>query len=187
MIIDIFLLGEVKSRYLTRRDGARVGDKIVVTGNLGEAAAGLEILKSKKKIETRYKSKLLRKQFEPKPRIKEAGYLAKNFKINAMIDLSDGLVGDLKHILKRSRVGARINKETVPIPLSVKKVAEVLNLDPWILATEKGEDYELLFTLSEREAGKLTNKKLNFPVTIIGEIVPPKQGESFKTKGFTHF
>ena len=131
--------------------------------------------------------KLLRKQLEPNPRLKEAEYLVKNFKVNAMIDLSDGLIGDLKHILERSRVGAKIFKEVLPIPFSVKKVARLLNLDPWILATQRGEDYELLFTLSARDAKRLFSKKLNFPVTLIGEIVPSKAGESFKAKGYTHF
>lgn len=187
LIVDIFLLGEVKPKYLTRRDGARIGDKILLTGSLGEAAAGLEILKSKKKITPRYENRLLRKQFEPQPRLKEAEYLVRNFKVNAMIDLSDGLLGDLKHILRRSRVGAKMNKEAVPIPLSVKKVAELLNLDPWVLATQRGEDYELLFTLPDREAKRLLSKRLNFPVTLIGEIVPNKLGESFKVKGYTHF
>ncbi len=187
LIVDIFLLGEVKPKYLTRRDGAKIGDKILVTGNLGGASVGLEILKRKRKIPQRYQTQLLRRQFEPHPRLKEAEYLVKNFKINAMIDLSDGLIGDLKHILKRSRVGAKIFKKAVPISLSVKKVARILNLDPWILATQRGEDYELLFTVSAREARRLLAKKLNFPLTLIGEIVPVKEGESFKAKGYTHF
>lgn len=187
LIVDIFLLGEVKPGYLARRDGARVGDKIFLTGTLGEAAAGLEILKSKKKLSGRYKSRLLKKQFEPNPRIKEAGYLVKNFKVNAMIDLSDGLIGDLKHILEKSGVGAKIFKEVLPIPFSVRKTARFLNLDPWVLATQRGEDYELLFTLSAREAKRLLSKKPNFPVTLIGEIVPTKLGELFKAKGYTHF
>lgn len=187
LIVDIFLLGEVNTRHLTRRNGAMIGDKILVTGTLGSAAAGLEILKSKKKIESHYKSRLLKKQFEPQPRLKEAEYLVRNFKVNAMIDLSDGLIGDLKHILKSSRVGAKINKEAVPIPHSVKKAAQLLNLDPWVLATQKGEDYELLFTLPAREAKRLLSKRLNFPVTLIGEIVPSKAGESFEAKGYTHF
>ncbi len=187
LIIDVFLSGEVGPKYLIRRDGAKIGDKIMVTGNLGEAAAGLEILKNRSKIEERYKNRLLRRQFEPTPRLKESDYLVRNFKINAMIDLSDGLIGDLKHILERSRVGAKIDKNALPIPLSVKKVAEILSFDPWVLATQRGEDYELLFTLPEREAKKLLDDKPNFPVCIIGEIVPAKAGDSFRDKGYTHF
>lgn len=170
-VIDVAVLGFVEPRNLATRDGAKVGDIICVTDSLGGS----------------YKSK---KHLKFVPRIKEARALVSNYKINSMIDLSDGLSTDLSHIAKESKVGACIYKELVPI-------SKGASLDA---ALNEGEDFELLFTVSVAEARRLSAKKpsgIEVPITQIGEIVDKKMGlkiidrfgrvSDLKPKGFRHF
>ncbi|MFN7170911.1 MAG: thiamine-phosphate kinase [Candidatus Omnitrophota bacterium] len=169
LIIDVFLVGEVEKGKVVYRKGAKLNDVIAVTGSLGNS----------------YKSK---KHLRFVPRIKEARFLINNFKINAMIDLSDGLSSDLFHILKENKKGAIIFKEE--IPLSPKASFEQ--------ALHEGEDFELLFTLTEKEAGRISaeKKRINFPISFIGKIIEgekmwlySKKGDfkAIEPQGFRHF
>ena len=154
---------------------------------MGEAAGGLEILKKFPGKKPGFTKGFWKRQYQPLPRIKEAAYLTENFKINAMIDLSDGLFADLSHILAGSGVEAKMDMGAVPIPLSVKKAASILKVDPLLLAAGKGEDYELLFTLSPGESSRLLSEKLFFPVSLIGRIVSPGKGDRLPETGYRHF
>lgn len=165
--IDVSLLGEVEKRYLVLRSGARQKDIIFVSGRLGGSILG--------------------KHLNFKPRLKEARFLVKNFKVNAMIDISDGLVQDLGHILAESKAGAILYEDLIPLAKEAKGLHQALYM---------GEDFELLFTLPQKEAKKLMAKRIsNFRP--IGEIVSARYGlrlinsngrEDFiSAQGFRHF
>lgn len=172
IIISIALLGQVKKSNLVLRSKARKGDLIFTTGRLGNS----------------FKSG---KHLFFVPRIQQALSLVRRYKPTAMIDISDGLIMDLAHILEASRVGAFIYEEFIPLNKNA-------NLHS---ALYQGEDYELLFTLPGRKAAWLirdsrkSNKKFNF--YCLGEIVDKKYGlnlvdrryrfNKIKPKGFTHF
>lgn len=167
LTIDISMLGFVEKKNLVLRRGAKVGDIIFVTGKLGGS--------------------ILAKHLKFTPRLKEARFLVRNFKVNAMIDISDGLAPDLGHILEQSSVGAIIYEDLIPLSKQAAGLKDALYM---------GEDFELLFTLSRDEARKLLLKRpTNFQP--IGEIthkiyglrLVDKQGRGkvIKPKGFQHF
>jgi thiamine-monophosphate kinase len=194
MVVTISLLGEVERNLFKTRVGAKVGDLIYVTGDLGEAEAGLRVLrKSKAKI-----SSITKKHLTPYPRVSESRLLVRNLKITAMIDVSDGLSSDLHHICEESNKGALIYAEKIPVSQRITKVCKSLNLLPLNLALSSGEEYELLFTLSpsqEKKIGKITKGK--FRVTLIGEVRKKEEGvkildldgkiRNLKKTGYTHF
>lgn len=140
LVIDVSMLGEVEKRNLVLRKGAREGDIIFVSGALGGSISG--------------------KHLRFSPRLKEARFLVNNFRVNSMIDISDGLAQDLYHILKINKVGAILFEPEIPL----SKEAAGLND-----ALFSGEDFELLFTMSVKEAKRLLNRKA-FNFKPIGEI-----------------
>jgi thiamine-monophosphate kinase len=168
-----------------------VGDLILVTGNLGDSAAGLKLLQNPQlNIPERDKKRLISRHLTPTPRIKEGMIIAKSKKATSMIDVSDGLSSDLGHICDESQVGVKIYLEKLPVSDGVNKE----------IALNGGEDYELCFTVPIKYANYIFHefkKKLKTKVTIIGEIIPKKQGrwliddkgEKFplKAKGWDHF
>lgn len=166
IILDVTTLGEAKKKNLVLRSGAKDGDYIFVTGALGGSIHGKHLCFT--------------------PRLKESRTLVKNFKINSMIDLSDGLSSDLNHILKQSNAGAVVYDYLIPISAEN--------------ALSDGEDFELLFTMPKKEAFKLLRlrKKLfDIPVTRIGAITDKKFGakiidifgrkKDLTPRGFKHF
>lgn len=167
LVIDVSMLGVVEKKFLVLRSGAKIGDIIFVTGELGGSIRG--------------------KHLKFIPRIKEARFLAKNFKLNSMIDISDGLAQDLGHILEESRCGALIYEDLIPLSRQARDSDEALYM---------GEDFELLFTLSRKEAKKLIKKRItNFKP--IGEITQRRcglriidrrgEGKIIRPQGFRHF
>jgi thiamine-monophosphate kinase len=156
IFISIALLGTVGRKKQILRSGAKVGDAIFTTGELGGSLAG--------------------KHLEFEPRLQEARWLAENFRIHAMIDLSDGLAGDLRHLLKSSRVGAELLKSAIPISRAAKETARknYSAKAPFIAALTDGEDFELLFTVAGGDAVKLLDAwKKRFPklrLRCIGKI-----------------
>ena len=157
IFISIALLGTVAHGKQVLRSGAKADDAIFVTGELGGSLAG--------------------KHLEFEPRLEEARWLAEHFSIHAMIDLSDGLAGDLRHILKASGVGAELLKSAVPVSRAAKLQARKSSTaKPAIAAAlTDGEDFELLFTVASRDAVKLLDAwKKKFPklkLSCIGKIV----------------
>ena len=119
LFINLTLLGETLKKKVFIRSGARPGDKIFVTGTLGDSAQGLKILESPRKKwkgSEALRKKLVQRHLKPEPRVEVASWLAKSkFKVTSMIDISDGLTQDLGHILKAGKVGADLSESNIPI------------------------------------------------------------------------
>ena len=166
--ISVGVCGEVSSDKFLPRHGAKEGDSIYVSGTLGIAKLGLKLIKSKKKdlssLENKYRKKFL------KPKIQTA--LGKNLKgiANSCIDISDGLMGDLGHICKQSKLGARIYVDLIPYVGSFKD------------ALTWGDDYELCFTVPKNKESKLNGilKRLKIKKFKIGEITRDKRIKIFQ-------
>jgi thiamine-monophosphate kinase len=196
LVISISVLGEVQKDKMVTRAGAKVGDLIFVTGELGEAQAGLELLlKWRKNKRMKFSHALTKQHLQPIPRLAESEILLGRMKLNSMIDISDGLASDLHHICEESGVGAVLWGDTVPVSSRAKTAAKILGKDPFQFALQGGEEYELLFTASSKQAERAFGIG-QFKVTAIGEIVPKGQGirlyrDSHLTKllikGYTHF
>ncbi len=148
--VCVMLVGETTPYQMVRRNGARVGDILYVTGTLGEAAAGLEILK--RSGSPRF-SKLINRHKVPTLRIREGRALSTI--ASAMTDISDGLLSDLTHLIQASGVGAQLVSDHIPISPTLKHYCRETGNDPLPYALNGGEDYELLFTVPEKKINKL--------------------------------
>ncbi|MFH1269989.1 MAG: thiamine-phosphate kinase [Candidatus Omnitrophota bacterium] len=167
LTIDVSMAGTVEKKNLLLRSGAKTGDVIFVTGKLGGSFFG--------------------KHLTFTPRLKEARFLAKDFKVNSMIDISDGLTQDLGHILKESGKGAIIYEDLIPLSNKARSLNDALYM---------GEDFELLFTMSGTEAKRLSGRRLK-GFRAIGQIVLKECGlrlvdkkgkvNIIKPKGYRHF
>jgi thiamine-monophosphate kinase len=199
LIITIALLGEIEKNQFKTRAGARAGDLIFVTGDLGGAEAGLRFLKkfsSKKIISSKFTA--IRKHLWPYPRIKESRLLVKNLEISSMIDISDGLSSDLHHICEESEIGALIYADKIPISYQTTELCKLLNLSPLNTALSSGEEYELLFTLKPKDEQKLRKViRGKFKISLIGRIIKKEKGvkilgqdgriRDLKKTGYAHF
>jgi thiamine-monophosphate kinase len=146
LMLSLTVLGRVRPSELLRRDQAQEGDLIYVTGPLGQAAAGLEILRRGLELPEETKKPLLQAFLDPRPEVAAGRLLARNHLATSLIDLSDGVASDLYQICLRSQVGAVVEAERVPITPAVKEVAVITGKNPLDLALQGGEDYYLLFT-----------------------------------------
>lgn len=201
--VSITLLGEAKQNRWFSRSGAQPGNKILVTGTLGDSALGLRLLKSRKKPggPQAAQKQLIQKHLNPMPRLFESRLLAQSkAKVTAMIDISDGLTQDLGHICKASNTGALLWETSLPTSQSFEKIAVINQAPVEKLLLGGGEDYELLFTLRPENVKNLIYrfKKAGRRLTCIGEItkhpekifLTMKNGEQKilpKTLGFDHF
>jgi len=196
-IITVSLLGEVKRENIVLRSGAKPGDLIYVTGQLGSSGAGLACLKAPNgKVKPKIRQFLIKKHLIPSPRLVEGQKIASSQIATSMIDLSDGLASDLHRLTEESKVGAVLWEDEFPIALATEQLAKVMgkSLLEWILYG--GEDYELLFAVPPNKKEKL-KQTLGFPHTLIGEIADRDQGiylkksEEKRTKiengGYKHF
>jgi thiamine-monophosphate kinase len=181
LIVDITLLGEAASSRVLTRGGARVGDRIFVTGNLGASGAGFQVLAAfGKRFPRRYKH-LVNSHVLPTPRVELGQKIAHAGVATAMIDISDGVAGDLFHICTRSGVGAEIHEDRLPLPERIGEIAERSGKTVRDLALHSGEDYELLFTSPRRVSVKKVQSvtgESGIPVTEIGRIVRRDDGYS---------
>jgi thiamine-monophosphate kinase len=180
-LISIALLGWAPRGKALLRSGAEVGDAIFVTGELGGSQAG--------------------KHLDFEPRLVEARWLAQRFPLHAMMDISDGLAGDLRHLLKASRAGAELLTTAIPISREARHAAkaESATKPPLLGALTDGEDFELLFTVASRDAVPVLDawKKQfpDIPLTCIGRIkagegitLRDKQGvRPLTAHGYAHF
>jgi len=166
--ISVFGSATGDDKILTR-SAARIGDRIAVTGSLGAAAAGLEMLKKKMPLDSETGASLRQAFLCPHPRIAEGQLLAEKG-IKAAIDISDGLIADLNHLCRASQVGARLDIDRIPIHPAVKKDFDNKSLE---MALSGGEDYELLFTASAEVIDRVKTKA-SLPITVIGEVVADK-------------
>ncbi len=170
LTVTITVFGRAGEGILLRGT-ARVGDKIAVTGDLGGAAAYIEMLNQKLKFDEKTVKALKAAFLRPYPRIAE-GKILLGEGIRTAMDISDGIMSDLGHILRASGVGARIEAECIPIQPEVKASFARQALE---LALGGGEDYELLFTGSG-EAIRRAKAKMTILVTVIGEIIAEPVG-----------
>lgn len=187
--------GLVPQGKALKRSGARPGDWIYVTGTLGDSAAGLALLQHRMKINdpVAYEA-LLKRHLRPMPRILQ-GQALRGLASSA-IDLSDGLISDLRHILTASHCGARLNLDALPLSEAIKQHVEHEQAIRWALSG--GEDYELCFTVPEINRGALDVALGQHGVafTCIGQIAPQSEGMvllqdgkaiDFRVKGYDHF
>jgi thiamine-monophosphate kinase len=167
VLINITVLGEVRSGHALLRSGARPGDILYVSGRLGEADLGLQALRNSRGVGPN--DPTLRKHFFPEPRIAIGRWLAESRFATAMMDLSDGLSTDLPRLCKASRVGARIHASRIPFA-RVPKWNQAKKVDVVSLALNGGDDYELLFTVSPHRARRVPHSYQDVALTAIGEI-----------------
>jgi thiamine-monophosphate kinase len=198
VMVTLTLLGRVPRDQMLRRQGARVGDGVYVTGPLGEAAAGLEVLKRGLTLNPEVHEPLCRAHLDPRPQLQAGRVLAGQKLATALIDLSDGVATDLGHLCRASGVGARIPAATAPVSPRVQAAAAALGLNPLDLALQGGEDYQLLFTAPAAKSPALfaAFARAGLPPPLpLGEIVPGAgvlletgAGEKDITgQGFDHF
>jgi len=166
LAITIALVGDAPPRPL-RRDAARVGDGIFVTGTLGDAAAGWRILAGKLRARGAARADLIDRYLAPVARLAAGARLARIRPAPAAIDISDGLWQDLGHILKRSRVGAEIDPRAIPVSDAYRAVMR----GDLSLALGGGEDYELLFCVHPKYSERRIAAMLGVPIVRIGTIV----------------
>ncbi len=153
VFIDLCLLGKVRRDRVLLRSGARDGDIILVTGTLGDSRAGLELLKHRHwTISPEHRSRVVEKHLTPSARLREGQRLGEVRRVSAMLDVSDGLLGDLQHLCDAGRVGAQIYLDKVPVSPACCEVARMAGADPLLWALTGGEDYELLFTVPPEHA-----------------------------------
>ncbi len=144
--VTITVLGEVPWGQAVYRSGAQVGDDIWVTGSLGGAKAGLEALLHPDGVVDLTLHHVLTRYRRPRPRLPEAQYLRQHAMLHSLLDLSDGLSSDLRHICEASGVAAQLDAEAIPVDEDACQVAQTLEADPLMYALHGGEDFELCLT-----------------------------------------
>jgi thiamine-monophosphate kinase len=188
VFISITVVGEVGEGRAITRSGARPGDLIFVTGRLGRAALGLELIQrgcgSNKSIR-----KLLEPHFYPRIQLELGAWLARHRVASSMMDVSDGLSTDLSRLCAASRVGARVHAEQIPVAkvsAAQSRVLHKLSIDLLQLALHGGDDYELLFTVPQRLVAGLRRAPNYSEITQIGEIVSGSGISLVKADGQAH-
>ena len=188
LAISITAIGTAPKGTAIKRDGAKETDLICVTGNLGAAYMGLQLLEREKiatagkDIQPDFQGKeyILERQLKPEARKEIVAKLREeNIRPTSMIDISDGLSSELMHICKQSKVGCRIYEERIPIDYQTAIMAEELNLNVITCALNGGEDYELLFTVPIADHEKVAAMK---EVRVIGHIVDQSMGLALITR-----
>ncbi|CAL2106776.1 Thiamine-monophosphate kinase [Tenacibaculum sp. 190524A02b] len=189
MLISITAIGKANKEDLVYRDGAKATDLIVVSGDLGGAYLGLQVLEREKQVfQVNPQSQpdldnytyIIERQLKPEAR-KDIPKLLKELgvKPTAMIDISDGLSSEIMHICTQSKVGCKIYEEKLPLDPQVISTCEEFNIDSTMVALSGGEDYELLFTISIDEYEKI---KGNPNLSVIGHITEASQGMNLITR-----
>ncbi len=204
MMINIAVVGRAQKDKIAYRSGAKEYDLLVVTGDLGAAYMGLQLLEREKEVfqanpniqpDLDGHDYIIERQLKPEARVDIIQYL-KELEVvpTSMIDISDGLASEILHICKASKVGCYLYDEKIPIDAKTSMTAIDFNLDPSTCALNGGEDYELLFTVKQEDFEKVNS---NPNMTIIGHITDEKDGIYFidksgsaitlKAQGWKHF
>ena len=189
LIISITAIGEAEASDLVYRNGAQPNDLVVLTGDIGGAYMGLQILEREKAVfqvnpnsqpDIEMYSYILERQLKPEAR-KDIPPLLKQLgvKPTAMMDVSDGLSSELLHICKQSGVGCRLYEDKIPLDPQVISTCEEFNLDSTTIALSGGEDYELLFTIAQADYDKI---KGNPNFSVIGYITDKSEGVNLITR-----
>lgn len=189
LTISITVVGRVKKEEITYRSGAKEHDLLVVSGDLGAAYVGLQVLEREKSVfnanpniqpDLDGHDYIIGRQLKPEARVDVIRFLKElDVTPSSMIDISDGLASEVLHICKASKVGCHIYDEKLPIDGQTSMTAIDFNLDPNTCAMNGGEDYELLFTISQSDYEKI---KGNPHMTVIGHITNEKDGQYYIDK-----
>jgi thiamine-monophosphate kinase len=183
LVISITAIGTAKAEDIVYRSGAKKSDLLCVSGDLGGAYMGLQILEREKAVfkenpnlqpDLEGKDYILERQLRPQAR-KDVIELLKNLDVKptSMIDISDGLSSETLHLCSQSNAGVELYEEKIPIDPLTFETAREFNLDPTLCALSGGEDYELLFTVDISEYDKIKNQP---DITVIGHITAPENG-----------
>jgi thiamine-monophosphate kinase len=173
ILINVTVVGEVRTGYAVLRSGARAGDLLYVSGRLGEAELGLQILKRSKGLGNRT-NPLTRKHLYPEPRVALGQWLADARLASSMMDLSDGLSSDLPRLCAASGVGAQVQMSKIP-RVRIPKQALVGRIDATRLALHGGDDYELLFAVPPHRLQVVPMSFQGVPLTSIGSITKKRE------------
>ncbi len=190
LIISITAIGEVAPDKYVTRSGAKKGDLICVSGDLGAAYIGLQLLEREKKIflespgvqpDLQNKTYTVGRILKPEPRADIVSWLLeKEIVPTSMIDVSDGLSSEMLHLCKNSNTGCVLYEEKIPFHDETKETALEFNIDPTTCALSGGEDYELLFTIKQQDYEKIT---MSEQISVIGYITEVHEGAILLTKG----
>jgi len=197
IFIDITLIGEVEEGRAVRRSGATPGDVILVTGYPGHSAAGLQLLLQSLASEDH---PLVRAYTNPSHRAREGRAVALTGCATAMIDTSDGFLGDLGHICEESKVGALLVQEKFPISDELREAANILKQAPHEIFLRDSDDYQLIITCRPKDVERVRFAiALTYegPVTEVGQVRAPEEGirvlladgseQTLSAKGWDHF
>ena len=189
ILISVTAIGKAEKEEVVYRDGAKETDLIVVSGDLGAAYLGLQVLEREKqvfKVDPKNQpdldnyTYLIERQLKPEARKDIAGLLKElEVKPTSMIDVSDGLSSELFHICTQSKVGCKVYEEKLPLDPQVISACEEFELDSTMVALSGGEDYELLFTIAIADFDKI---KGNPNFSIIGHVTSENQGLNLVTR-----
>lgn len=190
LIISVTAIGDVAPDQFVTRSGAKVSDLICVSGDLGSAFLGLTLLEREKKIFLETKGAqpqlesqdyIIRRILKPEARKDIIDFFAESeIMPTSMMDISDGLSSELLHICKQSDTGCMLYEEKIPVNDVARQFAYTLELDPTACALSGGEDYELLFTINQKDYDKISSHP---DISIVGHITEKKDGAVIITKG----
>ena len=197
--VTITVLGDVPSGQGVYRSGAQVGDEVWVTGDLGGAKAGLEVLLHPDTLTGLATAEVLRRYRRPRPRLREAQYLRQHGVLHSLIDISDGLSSDLAHICTESGVSALLEAVNIPVLEEVRHIARALQVAPLTLALHGGEDFELCLTAPAGAVSQLQpafTAHFQCPLICVGTIQagrgvtlrqPDGTQQPLSARGYDHF
>jgi thiamine-monophosphate kinase len=190
LIISVSVIGEANENEVVYRNGAQEFDLICVSGDLGGAYAGFQLLEREKRVfidnpqmqpDLAGHDYILERQLKPEARKDIIEFFkAMEIQPTSMIDVSDGLASELFHISEQSKVGVTIYEDKIPIDATTYNMARELDLDPTLTALSGGEDYELLFTIKQSDYSKLENHP---DFTVIGHVTKAEEGLHMISKG----
>ncbi|AOW21349.1 thiamine-phosphate kinase [Urechidicola croceus] len=189
MLLSITAIGEAEKKDVVYRNGAKPNDLLIVTGDLGSAYLGLQVLEREKQVfkvnpnsqpDLANYSYLVERQLKPEAR-KDIVKLLKDLEVKptSMIDISDGLSSEILHICSQSEVGCNLYEEKIPLDPQMISTCEEFNIDSTTVALSGGEDYELLFTISQEDFPKI---KGNPNFTVIGHMTDKTEGANLVTR-----
>lgn len=189
LVLSVTSIGYADADAIAYRSGAQEGDLICVSGDLGGAYVGLQLLEREKQIflenpniqpDLEGKDYIIERQLKPEARKDIVELLASlDIKPHAMIDVSDGLASEILHICKASNVGCKLYEEKIPLDPMTYETAREFGLDPTVCALSGGEDYELLFTVPQPDYDKVKNQ---MEITVIGHITEAAAGYQLISK-----
>ncbi len=190
MLISVTAMGEIREENIAYRNGAKPNDLLVVTGDLGGAYMGLQVLEREKEVfkvnpnsqpDLEPYSYIVERQLKPEAR-KDMVALLKDLQVKptSMIDISDGLSSEILHLCKQSQVGCKLFEDKIPLDPTVISACEEFKMDSTLVALSGGEDYELLFTIDQNDFDKI---KGNPNLTVIGHMTDDSLGANLITRG----